>query len=335
MSQLHVLGGTYGSTLDARGHDIGEPGLANPHNIFDPESRYTRELANATAAYVRAQLAVPDVPLTVGLNVWRSRDVRYQNVLDLCALHRTVQRSAIGAVLGSAHGVTDFRGQQHLAESVPLYLSFGPLATDAYSPVSTAVIDIEFQRQRLHAAAQLGVRAVFETIGSLEEAQTVIAAADTLEDSDLPPPEYFISFVLQQAGTLIDGTPLHEAINQLDERAANGRDFAPGGYGLNCCSIKSINAALLNNENRRALERVGLVYPNAAGELCDTPHALESHSLAGHLVRDGVSNESIQYLVNLGLNVIGDRSTFKAVGFCCGGLPEDNRTIAEAINSRL
>lgn len=335
MSQLHVLGGTYGPTLDARGHDIGEPGLANPHNIFDPESRYTHELATVTAEYVKAQLAVPDVPLTVGLNVWRSRDVRYKNVFDLCALHRTVQRAAIGAVFGSEYGVTDSNRQQHFAERVPLYLSFGPLATDAYAPVSTAVIDIEFQRQRLLAAARLGVRAVFETIGSLEEAKTVIAAVDSLEESDLPPPEYFISFVLQQSGTLIDGTPLHEAIHQLDSMAANGNDTIPGGFGLNCCSIKSINNALLNNANRHAIDRVGLVYPNAAGELCDTPHALESHSLAGHLVRDGVTNESIRYLVNLGSNVIGDRSTFKAVGFCCGGLPDDNRLIAEAINSRL
>ena len=74
---------------------------------------------------------------------------------------------------------------------------------------------------------------------------------------------YLISFVVRPTGTLLDGTPLHEAVTHIDATATP----PPLGYLINCTHASFAQAALLHPENSSLLVRqrvIGLLANTAA-----------------------------------------------------------------------
>lgn len=178
---------------------------------------------------------------------------------------------------------------------------------NAYSPGEA--LDVAAARE-FHAwqAGQLAASAVdvllAATLPALCEA-TGLALA--LAATGKP---YLVSFVVRPAGTLLDGTPLADAIRSIDS-AATPRPLA---YMINCTHASFARAALLHPVNSSPLARarvVGLLANTAAL----SPEQLDEN--AGLVEEDpaafGTTVASLHH--DLGLKILGG---------CCG---TDNRHI--------
>jgi len=131
---------------------------------------------------------------------------------------------------------------------------------DAYSPGEA--LDVAVARE-YHAwqADQLAVSEVdvllAATLPAISEATGLALALATTGKP------YLVSFIARPAGTLLDGTPLKDAIATIDA-AASPRPFA---YMINCTHASFARAALLHPDNSSPLVRrriVGLLANTAA-----------------------------------------------------------------------
>jgi homocysteine S-methyltransferase len=102
---------------------------------------------------------------------------------------------------------------------------------DAYKPEEalSKVQAESFHHAQLEAFAETGVDLLFAaTLPALTEAQGIAVA---MSKFDLP---YMLSFVIRPEGTLLDGTPLGEAMDIID----NSVSTPPTGYAVNCVHPK-------------------------------------------------------------------------------------------------
>jgi homocysteine S-methyltransferase len=112
--------------------------------------------------------------------------------------------------------------------TTPLFVAgmMGPRG-DAYRPDDALPDDdaARFHTEQAEALAQAGPDVIIAmTLPALSEARGLRRA---LEATGLP---YMLSFVVRDSGTLLDGTPLAEAFDRLDQESAR----APIGYYVNC-----------------------------------------------------------------------------------------------------
>ena len=178
---------------------------------------------------------------------------------------------------------------------------------DAYKPEeamteSEAATFHSWQAEALAAACVDFLLA--STLPSLSEA---IGLARALAATGLP---YIVSFVARPEGTLLDGTPLKEAIASIDAALAS----SPLAYLINCTHASVFRSAMLHGSNSSPLVRkriVGLLANTAAlspEELDASPELVEEEP--------EMFGSSVAALHGeLGLKVLGG---------CCG---TDNRHI--------
>jgi homocysteine S-methyltransferase len=116
---------------------------------------------------------------------------------------------------------------------------------DAYKPeeaLSRAEAE-PFHRPQLEALAESGVDLLFAaTLPAFSEAQGIAFAMSRL---GLP---YMLSFVLRPEGTLLDGTPLDQAMDMIDSSVSN----PPSGYAVNCVhpEVYSSGMSVLDKSHR-------------------------------------------------------------------------------------
>ncbi len=185
---------------------------------------------------------------------------------------------------------------------------------DAYKPAEAMATDDarRFHAWQAQALADSGADLLLAaTLPALSEA---LGLALALADTGHP---YLISFVTRPDGTLLDGTPLKEAVATIDA-AANPRPLA---YLINCTHASFFRSALLHNINSSTLVReriVGLLANTAPL----TPEELDNRQLL-------VEEDPEQF----GLHVSALRAELgmKILGGCCG---TDDRHI-EALAGRL
>jgi homocysteine S-methyltransferase len=131
---------------------------------------------------------------------------------------------------------------------------------DAYSPSAALNIDeaLEFHTWQAAKLAEAGVDFLLAaTLPALSEA-TGLALA--FEATGQP---YILSFVVRPEGTLLDGTPLKDAITAIDA-TVNPRPLA---YLINCTHVSFARAALMHECNSSPLVRqriIGLLANTAA-----------------------------------------------------------------------
>lgn len=138
---------------------------------------------------------------------------------------------------------------------------------DAYTPAEApdAAAAAAFHAPQVAALAEGGVDFLYAaTLPALGEARGIAAAMAT---TGLP---YVLSFVVDGAGALLDGTPLAAAMRAIDASSAR----APLGYALNCVHPRRFAAALerLESEGTGLVGRVLSFQANTAD--------LEPHQLA-------------------------------------------------------
>ncbi|MGL6277998.1 MAG: homocysteine S-methyltransferase family protein [Gaiella sp.] len=172
----------------------------------------------------------------------------------------------------------------------------GP-AGDAYDPSSALGHGAAraYHAQQAEALASAGVDLLLcATLPALSEA---LGLADAMGATGQP---YLVGFVVRPTGRLLDGTPLDEAVAEIDEAV----DPEPLGYFLNCVHPRVADAALAASP-RAAGRFVGLL-ANTSARDPDELDGLEELETA----------EPGPFAAELA--AVGERHGLHLLGGCCG-----------------
>jgi len=280
-----------------------DPNIVNSAFIYDPSKR------SALESIYRGYLDIGfqyDLPLLLSTPTWRASRERIE---------------AAGYGEKDVNG-DNFRFLETLRNSYGAYarkvVVCGLLSCrgDAYNPAEalTAAHAHEFHTWQAMMLAEAGVDFLLAaTLPALSEA---IGLASALGATGKP---YMVSFVVRPEGTLLNGTPLREAIGAIDA-AVSPRPMA---YLVNCTHASIFRAALLHevNSSSRVRERVvGLLANTAALNPEELDHSVdlvgEAPEIFGQFVA-GLHGE-------LGMKILGG---------CCGTDDRHIRYLASRLAS--
>lgn len=282
-----------------------DPWLVNSAFIYDDANRAALETICRQYLDIGREF---DVPLLISTPTWRANreridadgrtgfDVNGDNGRFLDDLRKSYGKYAEKVIIC---GLMSCRG-------------------DAYNPAEALSADKahEFHAWQAEKLAAAGVDFLLAaTLPALSEA-TGLAMA--LAATGQP---YIISFVARPEGTLLDGTPLKEAIAAIDAAAAP----PPLAYMINCTHASFARAALLHGSNSSPLVRqrvIGLLANTAAlspEDLNDSSSLVEEEpEFFGRSVA-GLHRE-------LGLKILGG---------CCGTDDRHIRSLAARLATGL
>ena len=265
-----------------------DPYLLNSAFIYDDAKRDLLESICRQYLDIGREL---DVPLLMSTPTWRA----------------SRERIAAAGLSGVDVNGDNFRFLDRLRESYDGYAEKVAICGlmscrgDAYNPAEALTVD---QAQEFHAwqagkLADAGVDFLLAvTLPAFSEASGLALA---LAATSRP---YMISFIVRPEGTLLDGTPLNDAIAAIDAVVTP----RPLAYMINCTHASFARAALLHGTNSSPLVRqrvIGLLANTAAlsPEELDESSSLveEDPELFGRVVA-GLHGE-------LGLKILGG---------CCG-----------------
>jgi len=138
------------------------------------------------------------------------------------------------------------------ATNHPIFIGglIGPRG-DAYRPEEALSKKdaISFHTYQIEAFAETNVDFLYATtLPAFSEAYGIAAA---IAKTNFP---YVLSFVIRKNGTLLDGTPLHQAIEEIDTALTR----PPTGYAVNCVHPTILMEGLLQGEieKRSLMERI-------------------------------------------------------------------------------
>ena len=265
-----------------------DPHIVNSAFIYDESKRAALEAIYRQYLEIGRQY---DLPLILSTPTWRAsreriaqagyahKDVNRDNTRFLEALRNSYGSYAEKVVIC---GLMSCRG-------------------DAYDPgqhLSTSEAK-SFHAWQAEKLAQAGVDFLLAaTLPALHEA---IGLAAAMADTEMP---YIISFVARPEGTLIDGTPLQDAIRRIDTDV----NPKPLAYIVNCTHATIFREAFSHQVNSSPLVReriVGLLANTAALK----PEELDERE---HLVSEApeIFGQSVADLrKDLGMKILGG---------CCG-----------------
>ena len=182
---------------------------------------------------------------------------------------------------------------------------------DAYNPAEALAVD-EAREFHTWQSAQLADAGVdFLLAATLPACSEATGLALALAATGKP---YMISFVVRPEGTLLDGTPLKDAITVIDATVTPH----PVAYMINCTHVSFAKAALLHEVNSSLMVRqriVGLLANTAAlspEDLNDSTTLVEEDPETFGQSVAGLHNE-------LGLKILGG---------CCGTDQRHIRSLA-------
>ncbi|MEK7992122.1 MAG: homocysteine S-methyltransferase family protein [Thiotrichaceae bacterium] len=167
---------------------------------------------------------------------------------------------------------------------------------DCYQPDAGLSTDEakQFHQWQVEALTDAGVDFLFAvTLPNINEA---VGIAQAMETTDTP---YIISFVIARDGTLLDGTPLHIAIERIDSATKK-----PAlGFMINCAYPSFLCA---DEQQSQIFERLIGYQANASSlDHCDLDNATQ---LESNTVQDW-GNEMLRFNQQFGLKILGG---------CCG-----------------
>lgn len=185
---------------------------------------------------------------------------------------------------------------------------------DAYKPAEALGADEarEFHSWQAEQLAETGVD--FLLAATLPACSEALGLAQVLAATGKP---YMISFVVRPEGTLLDGTPLKDAIATLDESASP----RPLAYMINCTHASFAKGALTHETNSSATVRqriIGLLANTAAM----TPEMLNDSPETVHEEPEHFGRSVAIMRHELGLKIVGG---------CCGTDDRHIRSLAEQL----
>ena len=280
-----------------------DPNIVNSAFIYDPSKRVALESIYRGYLDIGFQY---DLPLLLSTPTWRASRERIE---------------------AAGYGGKDVNGD-NFRFLEKLRNNYGPYARkvvvcgllscrgDAYNPAEalTAADAHEFHTWQARMLAEAGVDFLLAaTLPALSEATGLASALGTTGKP------YMVSFVVRSEGTLLNGTPLKEAIAAIDG-AVSPRPMA---YLVNCTHASIFRAALLHkvNSSSRVRDRVVGLLANTAAL---NPEELD-HSI--HLVAEAPET--------FGQSVAGLHGELgmKILGGCCGTDDRHIRYLASRLAS--
>jgi homocysteine S-methyltransferase len=279
----------------------------------DPAVEFDPELAHATLIYDDAARGVLErthreylaigqahrLPMLTATDTWRANRERHErsrfrdhlvnqdNIRFLQAIRASYGRDAAPILIGG---------------------SFGPRG-DAYQPgeALTRHDSAAFHSSQIEALSEAAPDyLIANTLPAVSEARGM---ADACAATGVP---YLLSFVVRRDGTVLDGTPLGDAIALIDDTAR----VPPAGFGVNCVHPTVLARALA--VTGPAAVRVVYFQANAS--------ALTPEELVGRaeLVGDGPAELADA------VRDVRDHFGIRALGGCCGTGTEHIDAIARA-----
>jgi len=201
-----------------------DPDIAHAALIYDEGARVTLEGVHGEYIAVAQRHGLP---MIVTASTWRGNQAR-------------IARSRHAGAAVNQDNVAFVRGlaDDRSTDAAPLFVAgaLGP-AGDAYRPDEARDADAA---ARVHAVQ---IEALAEAAPDLIVAATLPAVSEArgiarvLDGTGLP---YLLSFVVRDTGTLLDGTPLGEALDTIDQERGN----PPIGYMVNCVHPQVLGACL-------------------------------------------------------------------------------------------
>jgi S-methylmethionine-dependent homocysteine/selenocysteine methylase len=189
------------------------PSLFNTPLIYGPEAART-VMTGIYQEYMDAA-AEASLPLLLTAPTWRLDPER----VAAAKVPETINSDAVDYLIGVARGHT--RGSPVLVGAL-----VGPRG-DCYRPgEAPGRLEAEaFHRQQIEELAQTPAEFLLaQTLPSVEEAQGIAQAMASTRKA------YLISFCTGPNGHILDGTPLPEAMERIDQMV----DRPPVGYCVNC-----------------------------------------------------------------------------------------------------
>jgi len=274
-----------------------DPDIAHAALMYDDDTR--RVLERTHREYIDVALDT-GLPMLVMAGTWRANRER---IARSRFAERPVNEEYIGLVRGLCARATSDRGGTLFVGGV-----LGPRG-DAYRPDEAlseeeAVAFHAFQAERLAGAEPDLLLAM--TLPAISEARGL---ARVLAETGRP---YLISFIIRGTGALLDGTPLAEAIDQIDTDIAS----PPLGYFLNCIHPSVVARALDASPSRVAERIVGL----KANTSTLRPEELDESK---ELITEAPD------VLAAGMRDVQNRFGLSILGGCCGTGTEHVEKIAE------
>ena len=159
-----------------------------------------------------------DLPIILGTPTWRANPVRLRaaGLHDLNGVNRDAFRFL--ASIRKSYG--------QYASKIYIGGLMGCMG-DAYKPQEALDEDesAQFHRRQVGALAQTNIDFIHAvTLPAASEARGIARA---ISERNIP---YILSFVIQGDGTLLDDTPIHELVTEIDESISP----SPSAYMMNC-----------------------------------------------------------------------------------------------------
>jgi homocysteine S-methyltransferase len=278
-----------------------DPFLVNSAFIYDPAKRAALEAICRQYMDIGREF---NLPLLVSTPTWRASRER---------------------IAAAGYGGVEVNGDnvRFLEE---LRRSYGPYgekivicglmscAGDAYDPAAALTVDeaLQFHAWQAEKLAETGID--FLLASTLPACSEATGLAMALAATGKP---YLISFIARPGGTLLDGTPLHEAITAIDAPVTP----KPVAYLLNCTHASFARAALEHETNSSALVRervIGLLANTAAL----SPEELDNSTAL-------VEEEPETFARSVA--ALRTESGLKILGGCCGTDDRHIRSLAEQL----
>lgn len=281
-----------------------DPHIVNSGFVYDEAKR------EAMSAICRQYLEIGcryDLPLLLSTPTWRAsrerieaagcagKDVNGDNFRFLDALRKSYGEYARKVVIC---GLLSCRG-------------------DAYNPADALATSEarEFHAWQATKLAEAGVDFLLAaTLPALSEATGLALALGTVGKP------YIISFVVRREGTLLDGTPLKEALAAIDA-TVNPRPLA---YLVNCTHASIFRSALLHELNSSPYVR-GRVAGLLANTAALSPEELDNHVALVQEDPETFGRSVADLHRELGMKILGG---------CCGTDDRHIRCLAALLASK-
>jgi homocysteine S-methyltransferase len=281
-----------------------DPVLMNAPMIYSAEGR--KVLASIYREYLAAGRA-NGLPMLLLTPTWRADD------------GRLTTSPFAGRDLGgdAVRFMADLRAELGIYGSRVLLGGLMGCRGDAYRP-EEALARPEarmYHRPQAEALSRGGVDLLFAS--TLPEAGEALGLAEAMAATGTP---YLVSFIVRPAGTLLDGTPLDEAMARLDGEV----DPCPSGYMANCVHPSTLALALRSPAGQRALA-TGRFLGLQANTSRKSPEELD-----GARELDTESPEAFA----AGMDELRRRFGLRFLGGCCGTDGSHITALAAALAAR-
>ncbi|MFQ5571967.1 MAG: homocysteine S-methyltransferase family protein [Rhodothermales bacterium] len=265
-----------------------DPYLAHGSLIYDASAARVLEQVHREYLDIGRRYGLPMIALT---DTWRANKERIRRSrFNTCSVNQDNARFLcdIRAGYGPSHP--------------PLFIG-GLIACrgDAYRPDEALSREeaASFHAYQVRALAETGID--FLMAATLPASSEAHGMADAMAATDLP---YILSFVLRPEGTLLDGTPFHQIIKNIDASVAR----PPVGYLINCVHPSIFRQALCVEEraDTASTKRILGLQANTSEK---SPEELDR--------MERLETENPETFARL-MGAVHDRFGVPILGGCCG-----------------